>query len=196
MLGYKLLNKSKTRHALLVHGLFSSSGFWLPYLNRLRDFRLIILEIDYRAIRNSAAYLRGVEDILETAAGGVADVAIGHSLGTLISGPLARRRCRMSFDICPVYCASRRNTEHFANSLQAMLKRPPGTAEILSMLAEVDTTLEKFDPASTCHATAHRLLPDADPFFDYHCPAPHRLFHGDHFRIDEAMDIVAEQLAP
>ena len=47
MISFRQFNKSKNKSVLFIHGLFSSSGFWLEHLRQFRDFRIILCDIDY-----------------------------------------------------------------------------------------------------------------------------------------------------
>ena len=40
-------NNSKKETVILIHGLFTNSGFWLKYLFFLRNYRLVVYNIDY-----------------------------------------------------------------------------------------------------------------------------------------------------
>ena len=47
MISFKEFNRNKNRSVLFLHGLFSSSGYWLEYLREFRDFKIILCDIDY-----------------------------------------------------------------------------------------------------------------------------------------------------
>jgi hypothetical protein len=64
-----VVNKFKPRTLLLVHGLFTSAGYWLPYLQSLKEYRLLVPDIDYRGIRDVDAYLERIGELIGEQAG-------------------------------------------------------------------------------------------------------------------------------
>ena len=42
-----IFNKSKKKTIIFIHGLFGNSGFWLPFLPIFKNFKIILLDIDY-----------------------------------------------------------------------------------------------------------------------------------------------------
>ena len=43
----QIFNKKKQKSIILLHGLYTTSGFWLSYFNLFRDFRIITYDITY-----------------------------------------------------------------------------------------------------------------------------------------------------
>jgi hypothetical protein len=194
MINYSVINKSKPKTLLFIHGLFSTSGYWLPYLKYFRDHRLLILNIDYSNM-GFDAYVGAVNDIVATEAGGKLGAVISHSLGTLLSGRLPKDVCEASFEICPVYCAQRRNTDDFITEIERKMKGPMLRDEIWRLLGGVDSALANFDYAEQSAPGQVIYLPTEDPYFSYHIQTEAKVFHGDHFDILEAVIDIAKVLS-
>ncbi len=194
MVKYLVVNKSKSKTLLFIHGLFSTSGYWLPYLKYFRNYRLLILNIDYSNM-GFDAYAGTVNDIVATVGGGKLSAVISHSLGTLLSGRLPKDIRELSFEICPVYCAQRRNTDDFVTEIERKMKGPMLREEIWQLLGDVDSALTDFDYAEQSTLGQVIYLPTEDRYFSYHVQTESKVFHGDHFDILEAVMDVAKVLS-
>lgn len=195
MIGFQTLNNSKPRTALLVHGLFTTSGYWLSYLGSLRQYRLIILDIDYRYIYDSSPYVQRVLDIIQAEAGGHVDAVIAHSLGSLIANQLPRESRASSFEVCPVYCATRLNPDEFVGEIQRKAKFALQEGEIRALLLDVDGAISKYAICAQYLPDTAIYLPDADPYFSYISGQADKIFRGDHFDITEALKDIGKVLA-
>lgn len=195
MINCTILNKSKPKTLLLVHGLFTSSGYWLSYLQSLKDYKLIILDIDYRMLRNVERYVSLVDGIIEAEAGGKVNAVISHSLGTMIARRLDEDKRQYSFEICPVYCAVRRNTDDFVREIQAKIKFVISSSEILELLAEVDLALNNNNTLAKNQKSHLVFLPKLDLYFSYSYISKYMEFSGDHFDIAEAINEIGRMLA-
>jgi pimeloyl-ACP methyl ester carboxylesterase len=187
MIKFTILNKSKLKTLLLVHGLFTSAGYWLPYLQTLKNYRLIILDIDYRTLRDIDQYVSRITGIIEEVAGGGVEAVISHSLGTLIASRLSSDLRQASFEICPVYSATRRNPDDFVGEIEHKIKFSMSIQEIRDFLADVDCVLASH--STPAQATKGRLiyLPDMDRYFSYDTSQKFMEFRGDHFNIADAV---------
>lgn len=198
MISLTILNRSRQKTALLIHGLFTSSGYWLPYLTSLRDYRLLILDIDYRAIDDLGPYLRRVEEIIAAEAGGRVDVVVAHSLGALLASRLPARLRQASYELCPVYGATRLHPDSFVEDIEQRLKSAMSGVQIRALLAQVDAALVRHSPLNPELAASPRgtiYLPDADPYFSYEPGAASRSFSGDHFDVTHAMEQIGRELS-
>ena len=195
MIGVTLLNRSRPRTVLLVHGLFTSSGYWLPYLASLKAYRLLILDIDYRQISQIDDYVQQVQDIITTRADGQVAAVISHSLGSLIASRLAPAYRQISIEICPVRCATRRNLEVFIETIGARVKAGTGRDEVVQQLEDADQAIARHAREVPAPASTIIYLPDADPFFSYHPDTDYVQFSGDHFEIAAAMDGIGTRIS-
>lgn len=168
---------------LLVHGLFTSSGYWLSYLDMLRDYRLIILQINYDAISDVASYIRRAIEIVQTEAQGWVDAVIAHSLGTLIACQLPPDVYRYSFQICPVYTARRLDPDNFIAEILSRSKALYSESAIRKLLGDVDAVIALHSKHVVAQKNTLIYLPDEDPYFSYQKNSADRVFKGDHFNI-------------
>lgn len=195
MIRFTILNKSKPKSLLLVHGLFTSSGYWLPYLKYLKEYRLIILDINYRRVRDIDYYVSHISGIIEAEAAGAVYAVIAHSLGTLIANLLPEFRRQSSYEICPVYCATKRNTNKFIDEIERKINYAMSGSKIRDLLADVDAALTVHDALPKPMARQLLYLPSADPYFAYHVGHEFMKFQGDHFNITEAFLDIERVLA-
>lgn len=195
MIKYTTLNKSKPKILLLIHGLFASSGYWLPYLNIFREYKLIILDIDYRKVSDIDQYVSRVFAIIEAHAGGAVDAIISHSLGTLIASRLTKDVRHFSFEICPVYCATRCNADNFVNEIERKIKFSMSISEIWWLLSCVDRALAGHEISMHDSSCQKVYLPDKDSYFLYDVRSEFKEFRGDHFNIAEAVMDIGKVLA-
>ena len=47
LLRFSILNRKQRSTLALIHGLFASEGYWLRYLTRLKDYRLLLVGVAY-----------------------------------------------------------------------------------------------------------------------------------------------------
>lgn len=200
-IGFTILNKSKPRTLLLIHGLFTSSGFWLPYLSSLKQYRLLILDIDYSAVHEVQGYVDQVAAIIAAQAGGRVAAVLSHSLGCVLASRLPAPLLEASIEICPVYCATRRAPEEFVAAIGNKLKGALPAAAIRQQLAEADAAIAAHaafaaPPAPPGAPQPLICLPDNDPHFAYHpaAGAACLTFPGDHFEIGAALAAVSARL--
>jgi len=192
MITHQVLNRARPRTLLLVHGLYTTAGYWLPYLAALRQFRLLLLNIDYAGIDALPDYVAAVEAIIADTAGGQVDGIIAHSLGCLIAHQLPASRRRISYEICPVYCARPLRVEQFIAELGER-SGAPAADSLQHRLTAIGRTLSA--AGSAPDATAIQYLPDADHYFSYRGQATARHFAGDHFDITTAISAIVAELA-
>lgn len=198
MIGFTILNRSRKKTVLLIHGVFTNSGYWLPYLSSLKDCRMLILDIDYRAISDIGVYLRRLEEIIVGEAGGRVDAVIAHSLGALLASRLPTRLRQVSYELCPVYCAKRLDPNGFVDHIEKRLKSAMTCVQIRAVLDEVDVALVRHSPLNLDVPKMSRgtiCLPDADPYFSYEPGAASRIFSGDHFGVMAIMEEISRELS-
>lgn len=81
-LRYSIFNKKQETTMVLVHGLFTHEGYWLPYLTLLRDFRLILVGIPYDSDDFDPHLVRAM--LAELISKHSAEILVGHSLGSIV----------------------------------------------------------------------------------------------------------------
>jgi pimeloyl-ACP methyl ester carboxylesterase len=195
MIRLTVVNKSKQRTLLLVHGLFTSAGYWLPYLKSLKEYRLLVPDIDYRGIRDVDAYLERIDEIIGEQAGGKVDAVIAHSLGCLLASLLPQEARGASFEVCPVYLAARREQDEFVGEIERKTRPARSQDDIRALLAEVDGAIHAHRLRAQVRKARAIYLPDADRYFSYQASPDARWFSGNHFEITEAVTDIGSKLA-
>lgn len=179
------LNKKKSKRIILIHGLFASSGYWLPYLSLLRDFNLIILNIDY------AKYLENPKKNINIFTSQLyefqdAKIIISHSLGTILVKYINYKSHLIN--ICPVHSSTRTNKEKFISTIHKKTGLSSGL---------IENTFKKFDLIDLDESilgNKHKNLnffPRKDEFFKYNIDYKNEniFFDGDHFNISDVFKI-------
>ena len=194
MIDYRVVNKSKSKTALLIHGLYGTSGYWLPYLSCLREHKLILLDIDYRSIDETMLYVKRVIDIVDSEARGHVDVIIAHSLGSLIASKLSSDKFNSLFYICPVFCANRKNLDQFVFELESRTRFSVTNLEIRKMLRYVDSITASLSVDNLTLNRSKIYLPDSDQFFSYDNHFLSKIYSGNHFDISCAMAEISKDI--
>lgn len=173
---------------LLLHGLYSSSGEWLPVLKYLKESRLTLITIDYHNVILNDKIPDLIRDI-SSALPEFFDVAIGHSYGCYFLS-LLQQKFSQSINVAPPYLASNFHLDEYLNyifssknldavEVQLVVKRA------ITMNAELEFII---DPSSSF------LIPMFDQFFSY----PQGLygshyFDGGHTDVELAFKIALEK---
>lgn len=176
------LNKNKSKKIILIHGLFATSGYWLPYLSSLKDFNLIILNIDYikflkdpqKTLKKFTSELNKFEDV---------SIIIAHSLGTILIKYLNHNA--RYINICPVYKSTRTNKKSFIT----LIHKQTGLNTDL-----IENTLKNVDSIDLNKSIIFKkqktlnFFPKKDKFFEYNIAHKNEniFFDGDHFDISDA----------
>ena len=116
MINYRVFNKSRTNNVILFHGLFANSGYWLPYLNSFKNYRIIVFDFNYNNLfleeyDNFIKLLFDNFDKLKI--NSETDFLISHSLGTVIGKVISNKFDLKSYEICPIYFAKRNSINDF-----------------------------------------------------------------------------------
>ena len=48
VVGKIVLNKSKNKTIVFIHGFYANAGYWLPYLPFFKDYKIILFNLDYK----------------------------------------------------------------------------------------------------------------------------------------------------
>ena len=186
MLEFFSLNKNKNHKILLLHGLFASSGFWLPYIHRLKDFNIIIPNIDYQSILNSPdKNLQFVLDEISKMSN--FDLVLSHSFGTILANKLQFNT--RYYNVCPISKSTRNDKQNFIKLISSSTKLTSG---------EIDKTLNMVDSMiddgwlSANSNKAVNLYPLKDQYFNYQYDDSKNniFFDGDHFDISKIFDCI------
>lgn len=175
------LNKNKEKKILLLHGLFSSSGYWLPYIEELKNFQLIIPNIDYIIIskdikRNLPIFMHQINKIQNI------DYVISHSYGTILAKYFEIDSNYIN--ICPIHSMPITREELFINEITKRSKIDSTQIKLI-----IRNTAKLLDSVSVNNINdPFNLYPSDDVYFDYkiECSNKHIIFKGDHFDISNA----------
>lgn len=193
MFNCQVLQKENTQTVLLLHGLFTTAGFWLPVLRCFPRHRIVLLDIDYHQFLCAADRLAQLGEFLHSSFLSPNDTlhVVGHSFGSFLSAslvlPVARR-----YHLCPVFLV-----EHVElQSFQVEVGNRLGAAAPVSHLffSQMDHAL-RLAQTVDCKSIAARgdclMIPDADTFFTYRSVPNDAVwfrYSGGHFDVAEALE--------
>lgn len=189
----KVLNSKCHKKALLIHGLYANSGYWLEYLTYFQDYKLIILEIDYFTLPNIQKIIDEVNLLIDTELDGEVDIIVSHSFGTILANGIFSSRFKYSFEICPVYSSRRSGKEEFIDEILFKLKKSSKTkGEIRSHLESVDEALKLHEINLEFKKNRVLFYPDNDIYFEYseNYTSEIQYFKGDHFNIHDSLRLI------
>lgn len=176
------LNKLQNKKILLLHGLFTSSGYWMPYLSYLKNYHLIIPNINYnKLLTNSEKNLPIFIDKINNLSS--IDNVISHSLGCVLSTSL---NIDSNFiNICPVQESQLINKENLINDITKISKQGPRLIEqTINRSAELYTKTKNLN----YNKNVISMFPNNDSYFNYNNINIGKgiVFQGNHFEIINA----------
>ncbi len=183
------LNKSKSETIVFIHGFYANAGYWLPYLTSFKNYRIILLNINYNDLLNSDNMIVAANSLLRNVNSGNSFYAlISHSLGTVLSNFVEADLANKRFEICPVGFSKRSDTAGFISDLKSRVSQVE--EEIKTNLFLVDQLID--DSRIYLQNNSIKYVPDSDQYFNYSDLSNNEIsFKGDHFDINEAiLDIV------
>ena len=114
VISFREFNRSKPKSMLLLHGLFSGSGFWLDNLKKLKDYKIILCDIDYKFFfREDEHCIRQLEDYVANKKN---LTIVSHSFGSSLNAWLNKSFLRIN--ICPILANSRTNNNLFISEIK------------------------------------------------------------------------------
>ena len=192
MIKKRIFNIKKGKSIILIHGLYTTSGFWLPYLNFFRDFRIITYDINYDLLlrtQDAKSYLQ--EHLNESRADENIVATISHSFGTIISDLAFENIQHAIFKICPVAFSKRLDNHSFVVDIEN--KTSLSKDYIYEYMNLVSDFTSKY--RQTLNFDGGIYIPDHDGFFSYEVPESKKTeFEGDHFNIGFALSNIIAQL--
>jgi hypothetical protein len=187
-----ILNKQKEKSLLLIHGFYANAGFWLRYLTFLKEYRLVLLNINYLSFLESEfpeielkMFIMNV--IRDEKIHGI----IGHSLGSLVANICFGDLNFKLINICPVFSARREEGTSFARYLEQVLNVTAIDVEM--NLIKVDSLISSYQ--NKINYKGLSFVPTKDIFFHYNDDMKNIvLFDGDHFDIQGVFNILLRYL--
>ncbi len=187
-----IFNRRKKNTIILIHGLFTSSGFWLSYLSFFKNFRIITYDINYDVLLkedNAKLYIYQKLNLLKEDINVVA--IISHSFGTVISDIIYEKEENKIFKICPVAFSKRLKISDF--KAEIINKSDISIDDINMSMHLVENFNSRF--RDMLNYSGSIFIPDNDVFFSYNIPHKNKIkFNGDHFNISSALNKIVSQL--
>lgn len=192
----RILRRAAPRQVVLVHGLFSNGGFWLPWLERFPDLQLTIPGIDYAAMFDAGAGLEALGAELDRIVGDKPAHLVAHSFGCW-AALFARRPFLSRSFVCPTFAAEHIDVAAFGAEIVRRTGADAGTVA-LRVRQAMDIKRTHAGAAARGQPADLVFLAHDDPYFRY-APAQARgAVHacgGGHFEIGEAMTAIAGAIA-
>ncbi len=192
VVGRIVFNKSKNKTIVFIHGFYANAGYWLPYLPFFKDYKIILLNLDYYFLLNSKDTISKVTETIESLnLDNDIHAIIGHSLGTIISNFIIYSSIKFHFDVCPVSHASRLDTNGFVNDILSRINE--SEENIRRNLNLVDLFIN--ESRDFMLKKSLLFIPNADQYFNYNSTANVEFtFKGDHFNITNAISHIVKFL--
>lgn len=180
-----VLNKSKDKSIIFIHGFYANAGYWLPYLSFFKNYKIILLDINYVYLLNSDDRISEIIKVINSLnLGGNIKAILGHSLGTIISSFINKQSVSFYFDICPVSYSNRSDTNGFINDI--IYRMGETEFNIRKNLYLVDLLINESKVFRLINS--HLFIPDSDKYFNYeYSNNIEYSFQGDHFEITNAV---------
>ena len=177
-----IFNKSKKKTVIFIHGLFGNSGFWLPFLPIFKNFKIILLDIDYSKLfendfkkNNFVTYLDSILKKDEEY------VTVAHSFGTIISQFFSFNKIKTSYEICPIKSSVKNNKNKFIEEINSLTNY--SEKEIHNILEKANAFLSNDFCKENMLLNKKQYVPRMDSFFNYSFNNSVEYFEGDHFNI-------------
>lgn len=187
------IGRRKARRVVLIHGLFSSNGYWVPYLRYFEDCQVTLFNIDYAGFVESGAPFSALCADIDKLIVGPSAHLIGHSFGACIGAGLRGDFLSRSF-VCPTFAALAFDDQRFCGEIATL-----DITEVARIRPVVDAALQH--KSHCAEYLRYRLddelyVPRDDPFFEYLENAgnvPVHAFNGGHFDVCEAIAMIAKK---
>lgn len=186
-----VLNKQKSSSIILIHGLFTNSGFWFRHLKLLKNFRLIIIDLDYQKLFRREIQIENINNQIFNAIKAKNDTVgiISHSFGTILSQNLDCLNKYSLYQICPIKNVISKNNIDFNNYILSNTKLTE--EEII----ETRLMASRFSKTTISRDNLHfNYIPIDDQHFEYPVTEKCLFFEGDHFRIEKAIAVIMNSI--
>ena len=185
-----IFNRKKKNTIVLIHGLYTTSGFWLSYFKLFKNFRIIAFDINYDKLLKSDFSINILKDTFNVN-GNIVGV-ISHSFGTVISDLVFDQNNEMIYKICPVAFSKRLESSNFV--LDIVNKTSLSEVSINNNIKLVSSYLLKVK--NYLSYSGQLYIPNMDCYFSYEIPQKKKIdFTGDHFNISLALENIIDELS-
>ncbi len=184
-----VFNRNKKDTIILIHGLFTSSGYWLSFFKLFKQFRIITFNINYDKLLQNE-YNREFLKKAFVFDGHIVGI-ISHSFGTVISDLVFECKNEIIYKICPIAFSKRIDSNKFA--LDIVNKTSLSEESINKNIKLVNSFMIKMRNEINCKG--YKYIPNEDHYFSYNIPKKNSIhFVGDHFNISNALIDIIENI--
>jgi surfactin synthase thioesterase subunit len=186
-----VLNKSKDKSIIFLHGFYANAGYWLPYVSAFQEYKLVLLNLDYGSILQSEVLLnQAIVEIEHLALSINVKAIVGHSLGTIISNKIDLKGIAR-YDICPVGYADRIDSNQFISDIHSLVGH--SKSEIKNNLELLDQLFPLLIASNS--PNTYKYIPTSDRYFSYHNKGENFvIFDGDHFDVINAIEEIVGKI--
>lgn len=185
-----IFNRKKKNTIVLIHGLYTTSGFWLSYFKLFKNFRIIAFDINYDELLKSDYSINFLRDTF-CVDGEIVGI-ISHSFGTVISDLVFDQNYEMIYKICPVAFSKRLESSTFV--LDIVNKTILSEESINNNIKLVRSYL--LNVKNSLSYSGQIYIPNMDCYFSYEIPQKKKIeFNGDHFNISLALENIIDELS-
>ena len=185
-----VFNRKKKNTIVLIHGLYTTSGFWLSYLKIFKNFRIIAFDINYDKLLRNDYSINILKDTFYVD-GHIVGV-ISHSFGTVISDLVFDQNYEIIYKICPVAFSKKLESSNFV--LDIVNKTILSVDSINNNIKLVRTFLLKVK--NSLNYCGQVYIPNMDCYFSYEIPQKKKIqFTGDHFNISLGLENIIDKLS-
>jgi hypothetical protein len=187
-----IYNKSKIDSIILIHGLFTNSGFWLNYFFYFKDYKIIVYNIDfYSFFDDSNSIILLDNECIQDFKNNRVVAVISHSYGSVVSDLIFSKSDALLFNICPITLGNRVNSDAFVLYLTNKLKLSEN--KIHDLLRKSDSFFSS--NSSRFSFKGMNFIPNDDNFFKYELNMVDFIeIEGDHFEIKNAIIFIKNLL--
>jgi hypothetical protein len=190
-----ILQRDKTRTVILIHGLFATSGFWLPALRYFPEHRIVLINVDYQRYLETENALSLLDEYISQPKLGITDdvEVVGHSFGAVVTAMLSRPTAQR-YHMCPVFLAQHALHDELLIELDGRLGTSVPAKEVaLAQMRKATEISQSVDFGRLIMRNDRCLIPDNDRFFSYRKPISsieHKYYPGGHFDVVDPLRIL------
>jgi pimeloyl-ACP methyl ester carboxylesterase len=195
LLQVQTLRRREPVQVVLLHGLFSSSAFWIPYLERFAGFQLTLASVDYGVLLESGANFGELAAQIEAQFDDKPAHLVAHSFGCWLGMYLKRDFLSRSF-ICPTFAARTFDSAAFCSAIGRLTN---GDIQSVRSLVERAVAYKQTGVSDLRYLPRDDFyLPEDDPFFCYvgrvEAGTKHS-YRGGHFDLSSPTDLIGARLS-
>lgn len=184
-----VFNRKKENTILLIHGLHTTSGFWLSYLPLFKNFKIIAFDINYDKLLLKEFYSTDIFNKEFSVDENVIGI-ISHSFGTVISDLLFEYNNANVYKICPIAFSKKNDSSNF---ILDIVNRTSLTEDKIHNNNKIASSFI-LRARNFINTSGHFYIPKNDCYFSYNVPNNDKIeFIGDHFNINNALLLIIEK---